>query len=502
MASNSDRGLLAKSLAGLKWNYAGTIARVVMQLVAQIAIARMIGVAEFGAASAAIFISAFCMLFVEMGLSSALVQAKSITHSDIRFTFTRTIQASVLIVGLLQLMAPWIAETVWQDSGVAELLRGMSVSILAQGCGLISLALLRRELDFKTIQITQTTSYFLGFVCTGVTAAYLGAGAWSLVLAWVVQSLVFSSLLYSKTRHPANLLPGTTCPNRNLPRYGYKILLTNLANWAIENLDNLLVGRAFGTKALGSYTVAYNLVRTPTNHLVTSIQQVLFPSSAKAGEIDDAYRDAYLALIWVLSLLVFPLFFSVAALAQPIILLIYGETWAETALILAPLALAMPFHALMAVGGPILWGRGKAAQEMRIQLAIAAVFLSLLLVLASTSAAVMAWGVAGMYIVRCMALQLQVISTLSIRMGDIVRAVFPGLVVGLISLVTFRWLDNSVSIAHQGALARMGAAAVCSVLGLLSMALLLRFLIPARLASAMAASNYFPDKMRKWLGVQ
>lgn len=502
MASNSNRGLLAKSLAGLKWNYVGTVARVIMQLFAQIAIARMIGATEFGAASAAILISAFCMLFVEMGISSALIQAETITESDIRYAFTRTIYASVLVMVLLQLTAEWLVEVVWHDFAIAELLRGMSLSVLAQGCGLIALALLRRELDFKSIQITQSISYFLGFICTGITAAFLGAGAWSLVLAWIVQSLVFSTMLYFKTRHPANLLKGSAYSNRTLSRYGYKILLTNLANWSIENLDNLLVGRSFGTRALGSYTVAYNLVRTPTNHLVTSIQQVLFPASAKASGTDDSYRNAYLTLLWGLSLLVFPLFFSIAALAQPVVLFIYGQGWMDTADILYPLALAMPFHALMAVGGPILWGRGEATREMRIQLGVAAIFLCLLLALAGTSALIMAWGVAAIYVFRCVALQLQVISTLSIRIGDIARAIAPGWTVGLISLGIFSWLDAIVSLANRGALARLGAAAVFSCFLLLSLALLMRFLLPARLASAMAASDYLPQKIRKWLGVK
>lgn len=127
-----------------------------------------------------------------------------------------------------------------------------------------------------------------------------------------------------------------------------------------------MVGRAFGTQALGAYTVSYNLVRTPTNHLVTSIQQVLFPASARSRGTNADYGLTYLLVVWGVSLVAFPVFLSVAALSGTLVDALYGAKWASATPILLPLAIAMPFHAVMAVGGPMLWGRGEAVRELRV----------------------------------------------------------------------------------------------------------------------------------------
>lgn len=499
---DSKYELMSLSINGLKWSYLGTAVRVILQLFAQIVIARVIGAAEFGTASAAILIAAFSILFIEMGVTAALVQAKTISDNDIRFAFQRIIKASAIVAGLLFLLADWMADTIWRDAAVAELLRGMCLSVLAQGCGLVALALLRRKLDFKSIQKAQGISYFLGFVCTGITAAWMGAGAWSLVLAWIVQSVSYSALLYQGAKHPATWLKSQPADNSNLVGYGHKILLTNLANWAIENLPNIFVGRFVGSTALGNYTVANNLVRTPTNHLVTSIQQVLFPASARAGSADNSHRTAYLSLIWMISLLVFPIFCSVAAVSQPVIDMIYGARWDEAAQILYPLALAMPFHALMAVGGPILWGRGQAGREMVVQVWVATVFLALLVALAEKSATVMAWGVAGMYVVRCVAVQLQVSASLSIRLVDMARAVVPGMAIGLVALALLSWLDLLATNSHLGTATRLSVAIVGSAICFLSVVPILRHVIPPGLAEAMAASERIPEKLRQLLGLK
>lgn len=62
------------------------------------------------------------------------------------------------------------------DPAVTLLLQALLIALLAQAGGVVSLALLRRELDFKWIGV-QISGYFFGFLLIGVTVAFFEGGA-------------------------------------------------------------------------------------------------------------------------------------------------------------------------------------------------------------------------------------------------------------------------------------------------------------------------------------
>ena len=476
------------------------LSRIALQLVAQIAIARLVGPQAFGSASAAIFVMTLVNLVVELGLGSALVQKTTLSSDDLRLVFRRI----VLTAGLAAVAVYFGAEIIavfWNDPSVAPLLQALTIATIAQAGGVVSLALLRRELDFKWIQVAQIAGYFVGFFVIGIIVAALDGGAWSLIFAWVGQSICTTALLYWRTQHPVNIWVPTAEADRGIQTYAFRILLTNLANWVIENIDNFMVGRAFGTHVLGAYSVSYNLVRTPANHLVTSIQQVLFPASARSIGKNDDHGLAYLVVTWGVSLLAFPIFFSVAALSGTVIDALYGVKWNSAAAILSPLALGIPFHAVMAVGGPMLWGRGEAGREMRVQFVVALILVFVLSAMMNMSATAMAWGVAGVYVLRAMWIQVQIAAAVNIPVSTIFRAVFPGVMVGTV-VAGFLWGANSLWVEMSvSSLPRLLLAGLSGLLLAVSVLIFVRKLLPLPIERALAKRSDLPPILRRTLGL-
>lgn len=493
--------LLSRSLSALKWSYLGVMSRILLQLVAQIAIARLIGPKAFGSASAAIFVMAIATLIVELGLGSALIQKKSdLTADDIRLVLRRIAFATGIGATAVYFLAETVADF-WGDPAVALLLQILVIALVAQAGGVVSLALLRRKLDFRWIQFAQISGYFVGFFVIGITVAVFGGGPWSLISAWVAQNICTTTLLYWRTRHPFDIWRSAANADRNILAYGFRILGTNLANWAIENIDNFMVGRAFGTQALGAYTVSYNLVRTPTNHLVTSIQQVLFPASARSSGSNADHSLTYLVVVWGVSLVAFPIFLSVATLSGTVVDALYGAKWDSATSILLPLAIAMPFHAVMAVGGPMLWGRGEASREMRVQFVVAPILIVVLGAMMGTSPTAMAWAVASIYVFRAVWIQIQVATSMNMSPTSVFRAVFPGMTVGFViagvlwSANNF-WLSMTVSSISRLLLAAF-AGLLLAALVLVSM----RKLLPKAIGTALAKRDDLPLMMRRALGL-
>jgi PST family polysaccharide transporter len=177
-------------------------------------------------------------------------------------------------------------------------------------------------------------------------------------------------------------------------------MVTNMVNWVIDNGPHVAIGRWLGPALLGQYTVANNLVKAPADHLVRNLQAVLFPLTARAQDNDAGIRRAYLTVLGGVALVSFPTFTFVALMSHPIVFLLLGSKWDAAAEVLAALSLAMVGHAVEALCGPILGGRGEPKVELRVKVVTLAMMLVVLAFTISSSVASVGWGVAFVYLFR------------------------------------------------------------------------------------------------------
>jgi O-antigen/teichoic acid export membrane protein len=251
----------------------------------------------------------------------------------------------------------------------------------------------------------------------GVAAALLGMGVWSLVLAWHVQTVTACLAMYYYS--PRSLKPGNPFRRLGVAHFGGVVMVTNMINWVIDSGPHVAIGRWLGAALLGQYTIANNLVKVPADHLVRNLQTVLFPLAARAQDNDAGLRRAYLTVLAGVGVVSFPLFTFVALMAEPIVLMLLGTHWLEAAAVLVPLSIAMIGHAVEALCGPILSGRGEPGAELRVKTATLIVMLLVLAFTANWSLAAVGWGVAGVYAFRWLWMNATVMKRLQIPLHAI-----------------------------------------------------------------------------------
>lgn len=434
--------LTERSLAAAKWNYIGVLVRIFSQIVVQIVLARLLGPDTLGLFALAFVMVGIGIVVVEMGLGSALVQKKNLDVADERFVFTRVVIAALAMGFFVYLLANDIGRF-FDDPRVTGVVKALTPVFILQALSVVPQALLKRELAFKTIQLAQISSYLVGFLLVGTTLAFLGAGVWSLVAAWVAQTLTAAVIFNISKR--TSMRPAFRSDSSALGSFGVRVLSTNLSNWAIENLDNLLVGKFFGSIALGLYSVSYNLVRTPMNHLVMALQAVLFPVSARAQNSHGNLRRAYLTVVSGVAVIAFPLFSGVAAVADTIVKVLFGAGWVNAVPILVPLALAMIFHAPMAVAGPVLWGKGAAGSEFKVQFFVALALILTLLIAGQYSVVAMAWAVFSVYLVRLLWMTATLMRHIQLPVGQLLRALTGAVVATIFVLVVLFTVEYASS---------------------------------------------------------
>ena len=396
MNNSSRQELTQATFTALKWSYGSTVIKVISQMLIGVVLARLLGPKPFGLVAVAWIVIGFGNLIADFGFGAALVQRKEVSEREVRYAFTIQVLIGVALTLVIASSAGLIAQ-LFRQPPLVPVIQVLSLIFAIQAFSQTAVSLLKRDLNFKYLRLAELLSYVLAFILLGIPLAYLGYGVWSLIAAQLAQSMLYSVLIYGRVRHPIKL---TLSLSSNLLGFGSRVMGTNILNWIIENMDNAFVGRFFGVYSLGLYNRAYSLMTAPTSSFITVLQGVLFPAYSRAQDETKTISRVYIASAGVTSLVVLPIFCSVAVVPRTVIQGLYGNRWLGAAPLLVPLALAVPFHAVMALAGPLIWGKGKVGRELAMQGIVAVLFLFVLLVTSKLTVLILAWGVFGVYAVR------------------------------------------------------------------------------------------------------
>jgi O-antigen/teichoic acid export membrane protein len=307
----------------------------------------------------------------------------------------------------------------------------------------------------------------VGYVLVGIPLACLGAGAWSLVAAYMTQGVTAYGLMYLTVRHP--LRPSLGLPPRAMSSFGLKVILTNCANWGHVNLDNIAASNRQGLFALGLYGRVYSFALTPCGVLVNSLQSVLLASTAKAQERREAVGEMALVAISVILAVVGPAYATFALIPGTVITGIYGSKWVQAIPLATPLAIAVIFYACMCMLGPILTGLGRPERELWPQVITSAIAALAFFAAAKFSLLALAWAVCGINLLRLLALLISAFSILRVSWVRIAGTFLRGLLFSG-GFGSFIWLlDRTLHAAIARPEARLAAIFVCSLAALLSL---------------------------------
>lgn len=469
------------AVTALKWNYLGMGVRSGSALLIGIVLARLLGPKPFGIVAIAALVIGFGTLLADFGFGSAVVQKASLSEEDLRFSFTVQVAVGCVLALICCALARPFAH-VFHSREVAAVLCALAPVFPIQALGQTAASILKRQLRFRQLQTAQIASYLFGYLGLGLPLAYLGFGVWALVLAQLGQAVVSTVLLFRAAPHPVS--PSVKCGDRAaIFSFGANVVGTNVVNWAILNLDNTFIGGMLGTVPLGLYSRAYNLASTPFA-LVCGLQQVLFPMSSRMQDDVGALRRIYLGSTALVATCMLPLMAVVGATAPTVIIGLYGPKWADAALLLRPLAVAMPLYALVGIPGPLLCGMGKVQYELRAQGMTAVVAIAAYIIAARHSASAVAWAVVLVYIVRLALVTRYAVRLFEVRWAELLATLRGPLLLGAVTAILTYLGDSALGHAGLPMPVRLLGVAVFAAASVLSVFRLMPRVILGRAGTA------------------
>jgi O-antigen/teichoic acid export membrane protein len=314
-----SKSFASTTINAVKWTTAATIFNSVMQVGYTSMMSRLLTPSAFGLVAMASVVLRFGGYFSSMGLTQSLIQKQDLTKEDIRACFT----SSLLLIWFV---APYVIIFYPNEPELVPLLRVMVFTSFVINLSSTSNSLLRREIRFKEVAITDIVSNLIAYPCVGIYLAYQGHGVYSLAYASITQCVLYGLMSYSFTRHNILLIFGWR-HYKALLSYGSKISVIGFTEFIGSEMDTILMGRFLGAKNLGFYNRGYMLINLPVYLVTTSFTKVLFPSFSRIQSDLERLTKIYLSTVTMTATVLIPVGFGIAGCAPEIVKLMLGEGW-------------------------------------------------------------------------------------------------------------------------------------------------------------------------------
>ena len=344
-------------LSGLKWTAGARFGGQIITWAVTLLVMRLLSPEDYGLLAMATVFVMFMLMFSEAGLSPALIQKEVIDENALRQSFGFVIVSNLILILILNLCAPIIADF-FGDDQLVLILRVLSLQFVFVMIGTIPGALLQRNLKFKSMSLIFLGTTILTSLLT-LALAYAGYGVWSLVFGSIFSGACRAIIV--NVVEPFHLLPKFSMQGmKSILFFGGNVTLSRLL-WALYNqADIIIVGKLLGKEVLGFYSVGMHIASLPVQKVSGIVNHVALPIFSRMQHDQEEIRVSVIKAIRVLSFIAFPLLWGISSIANEFVLLFLGQKWHSAILPLQLLALVMPLkmiatflpNAANAVGRP------------------------------------------------------------------------------------------------------------------------------------------------------
>jgi O-antigen/teichoic acid export membrane protein len=141
--------------------------------------------------------------------------------------------------------------------------------------------------------------------------------------------------------------------------FGKDIIIMRIMFSIFSKADIFIAGKILGTKAIGYYSVAIELVSIPMDKFMPIINQVAFPAFSIVQTNKEDVKYYFLKTMRLSSAILFPIFWGFGIISFDIIQSIFGPKWNNIIGPLQMLCIIMPFRAIATLFAPMLNGIGN-----------------------------------------------------------------------------------------------------------------------------------------------
>jgi PST family polysaccharide transporter len=324
--------------------------------------AHLLSPAAFGLIAMIMPVLSLVQIFNELGLTQATVQRGEITSRDLSALFWVNLGISVGLAALLALLAPLVAWFYLEPRLIPLTICSASLLLLS-GVSAQQIALINRKMEYANLATIDAVCAFAAVV-TGIGAALLGFGYWSLVLMQAANALTIAILAWVLSDWRPYWRPHLGGAWAMI-RFGGHLTAFNVIGYAEDNFANVLLGRFNGPFALGLYDRAFKLVIVPWWQVSLPVARVAIALLSRLRGSDELYIHAFNRMLQGVLLVTVPGLVWAAMEADRLVPIVIGREWAAASPIVSYLSLAATLLPFSASAYWLYVSQGRVAEQLR-----------------------------------------------------------------------------------------------------------------------------------------
>jgi O-antigen/teichoic acid export membrane protein len=371
------------------WSALDVLMRQAVNFVVLMIMARLLTPADFGIVALVSFFAGISIVFVQGGLSQALIQRQQTTREEESAVFWWNLGGSALFAGFLILISPWVA-AFYGYPIIQPLMIVAAAQIMFAALGAVQTALLTRALRFDRL----TISGAVASVCSGaigIGAALAGWGLWALAFQLASLALISSLVLWFVCDwRPVLHFRFSTI--RSMFGFGIYLSLSSALDVLYTQGFALIIGKLHGVSDLGLYNRAHSTQALPSNILSSMVARTAFPLFSTRSEDDAALRRGVRMANSLAMIVNLPAMLGLAMLSDLVIVSLFGPQWRGSAPLLAILAIGGILLPLHVINLQVLLARAQSRRFFQLELIKKAVGLAFVLVGSIFGVTGLAWS--------------------------------------------------------------------------------------------------------------
>ena len=372
--------LKQKTINGVSWSFVEQILSRGVNFIIGIILARLLSPSDYGLVGMLGIFIAISQLFIDGGLTSALVRTKEPSEKDFSTVYIINLTLSVVFYAVLFLSAPLVAGF-YEQPLLKPLMRVVALMLIIGSLSSVQSTLLTIRVDFRTKSIISViTAIVSGTV--GIICAYRGMGVWALVAQTLSSTLVACLLTLIFVRWFPKLVFSKESFKR-LFSYSSKLLAASCISVIYDNLYPLVIGKRFTVADVGLYSRAGQFPSMTNDTVVRTLNRVAFPILSKVQDDDERLLRVYEKYIQLTCFAVFPILMGLCGCAKPLVSFLLTDKWLDCVPLMQILCFSKLLNGVTIINLNLLYVKGRSDLVLRLEvikksIAFAILFISML----------------------------------------------------------------------------------------------------------------------------
>ena len=263
-------------------------------------------------------------IFIQRGFNTALIQKENTDEVDFSSVFYLSLFTAGLIYLIIFFTSPFIAEF-YGEPQLVLILRVLAIIIFFGAIVSIQRAFIARNMMFKKLFFSSLGAIIISGTA-GIVAAYMGWGAWALVILQLTNYLVMMIILWFTVKWRPRLL-FSLARVKILFSFGYKLLASSLLSVIHNEIRTLIIGKIYTPFTLGFYNRGQQFPKIIAFNIDGAIESVIFPALSFHQKNREKVKNMVRRSVITSTFIVFPVMVFLAASAEPIIRVVLTDKW-------------------------------------------------------------------------------------------------------------------------------------------------------------------------------